>query len=375
MKSPRKQRILVLLPLFDLGGAEKQGLYAARSLQGTERYEVEVWALAMGTGKLLPFLDESGLAHKDTGIGFGVFQHRWQRIGAYLRFWRMLLAGRFDAIIPFTYHCNVISATLFRFAGVRRCLWFQIAMEFHIPLTFWERMAKALRPTYAANSLAAGSYIAHKHGIDAQRVAFIPNPFEPIAAKRSPEQWRQELGCTADDLLMVMAANYFPEKDHATLICAMPALLERHPTLKLVFAGSLQPAGWADGLKALCYDLGLHGRVLFIGSTDDIPGLLNTAHIGILSSRSEGSPNALIEYMGYGLPVIATRIPAITELLGEDYPYLFDVENVEGLTDRADRMIRALNGGLSDLIERNRKHVEQQYSVANNLAAFEKLLE
>jgi len=369
----KKKRVLVFLPILNLGGAEKQGLYCARSLQRSGRYEVEVWALAFGSGTLIPALEEAGLKYRDTGIGFDVFRDRWLRLGAYFRLWRLLLSGRFDSIVPFTYHCNVVSATLFRFAGIRNCLWFQIAMEYHLPLSFWEKIAKAMRPTYASNSRAAGGFIAQKHGIDAATVAFIPNPFEPVEAKKNKASWLAKLGLNPNDRLMVMAANYFPEKEHATLIKAMPALLQLYPELRLGFAGALLPEHRVNALKALAFDLDLMGKIIFIGSTDDIPGLLEASAIGILSSRSEGSPNALIEYMGYGLPAIATSIPAIVELLGTDYPYLIEVENVEDFESKVKQLLSSSDNN-GKIIARNRSIIADTYSVENNFNAFDALL-
>lgn len=371
--SVKKKRVLVFLPILNLGGAEKQGLYCARSLQLSGKYEVEVWALSTGSGTLIPALEEAGLKYRDTGIGFDVFRDRWLRLGAYFRIWAMLLSGRFDAIVPFTYHCNVVSATLFRFAGIRACLWFQIAMEYHLPLSLWEKIAKAMKPIYAANSRAAGGFIAEKHGFDATTVAFIPNPFEPIRAKKNKAEWLAVLGLAPADELMVMAANYFPEKEHATLIKAMPALLKSHPNLKLGFAGALMPEHKVNALKALAFDLNLIGKVVFIGSTDDISGLLEASAVGILSSRSEGSPNALIEYMGYGLPAIATSIPAIIELLGADYPYLIEVENVEDFRSKVELLLSSLDYN-QGVISRNRSVVAETYSVENNFKAFDTLL-
>lgn len=368
-----KKKVLVLLPVFDLGGAEKQGMYIADSMQKSGLYEVEVWAMNQGGGMLIAKLDELGLKHSLVGIPFASFNARLSRLKAYWKFLRLVRKSRFDIIIPFTYHCNVISATVARLAGVKKCVWFQIAMEYHIPLSFFEKLAIKLKPTYAANSLAAADFIAQKHGKNPSDVTFIPNPFEKKAALDTPTVWREKLNVSEDAIVMVMAANFYPEKDHATLLRGLSVLRRELPNLVLVFAGGLNPEAQSNKAKALAFDLGLGKEVRFIGSTNDIPGLLAAAQIGILSSRSEGSPNALIEYMGYGLPVIATNIPAISELLGKDYPFLFEVENVDDFVAKARMLILTLSES-QQWVAKNKQHIEEKYTVSSNFTAFHQLI-
>lgn len=361
------------MPVFDLGGAEKQGHYIAKSMKDSGLYDVEVWALNKSSGMLIPKLEEDGLPVKNLNIPFSVFQNRWARLRTYWTFLWAVRRAKFEIILPFTYHCNVLSASVFRFAGVKQCLWFQIAMEYHIPLTFFEKIARKMNPTYASNSYAAGRFIAEKHGISAENVHFIPNPFEKKAALSSVEDWRNKLQIGPENITMVMAANFFPEKDHITLIHGLVQLLQRYPQLILVFAGSSQPETNSNKAKALAFDLGIGSQLKFIGSTNDIPGLLATAHIGILSSRSEGSPNALIEYMGYGLPVLATNIPAISELLGADYPFLFELENIDDFVEKTSTLIQQLESS-QGLVNRNREIIETEYTIHSNFNAFHKIL-
>lgn len=370
----KKKRVLVLLPYFDLGGAEKQGLYIAKSMHASEQYEVEVWSFAHGSsGLLLKDVKSAGIPHKILNIQVGNFSNKPYRLLAYFRLWWALVKGKFDAIIPYTYHCNVMSATLYRFAGVKNCIWLQIAMEFHMPVTIFERIAKFFKPTYAANSIAAAKYIGERHSIDASKVAFVPNPFETKTVKNDKTWWRNKLQLNEGDIVMMMAANFFPEKDHETVMRGVLALSKKYPQLKLIFAGGSLNNVQSYKLRALAFDLQMQYLVQFIGPTDDIPGLLQVTDIGILSSRSEGSPNSLIEYMGYGVPVIATNIGPIAELLGNDYPYLFEVENLNDFIAKADTLLGSLASS-KELVERNRTIIQQQYTVKTNLEGFQILL-
>lgn len=372
MKPTTNKKVLILIPVFNLGGAEKQALYIADSLQKTGNYEVEVWGLQNGTEMLKTRLNQCGIKHKNIEISFACFHSIGGRLRAYWKFMKALRKAKIDIIIPFTYHCNVISASVFRLARVKKCIWFQIAMEYHIPSGSFERLALKFKPTYASNSKSAGAFIAERHRINPKTVSFIPNPFEPVPANYSAETWRQKLNVETTDILMVMVANFFPEKDHITLLKGLKILLSDFPNLKLIFAGGLQPESESKAAKATAFDLGLCNQVVFLGSTDDIPGLLSVAHIGVLSSRSEGSPNALIEYMGYGIPVIATNIPAISELLGVDYPYLFKIESVDDFVQKTKLLLTNNN---TQLLGKNKSIIAMSYTVSSNLKAFMNVIE
>jgi len=370
----QRTKVLILLPVFDLGGAEKQGVHIAKSLQESGLYDVEVWALITGSGMLTEQLNAFNLKHKILNIPFSSFQNRIARLKVYFKFILELRKSKFDIIIPYTYHCNVLSASTFRFSRVQKCLWLQNAMEDTIPLSAFEKIALKFKPIYAANSKAAAEFISNKHSFSKDKVKFIPNAFEKTESKNDIQTWRVKLGASLEDIVLVMPANFFPEKDQDTLIKGLEILLKKHRNLILVFAGGPINCAKANQLKALAFDLKLQDNVKFIGSTNDISGLLKAADVGILSTRSEGCPNSLIEFMGYGLPIVASNILPITELLGEEYPYLFKVEDINDFVKKTDLLLQKMSN-IQDLIDKNKKTVSEIYSVDAKYTAFHKLIQ
>jgi glycosyltransferase involved in cell wall biosynthesis len=94
-----------------------------------------------------------------------------------------------------------------------------------------------------------------------------------------------------------------------------------------------------------------------------------------LTSVSEGSPNALIEYMGYGKPIIASAIPSIIELLKPQYPYLFEAQNSEDLSTKIIEVISTLGTEYGqNLVNVNQNTVLTEYTIQTNFNAFQKLL-
>ena len=65
----------------------------------------------------------------------------------------------------------------------------------------------------------------------------------------------------------------------------------------------------------MCEEYGIVEQVKFLGWQNDAAPLLSDCHLFIFPTLMEGSPNALMEAMGYGLPCLASRIPEVTEVL------------------------------------------------------------
>jgi len=105
-----------------------------------------------------------------------------------------------------------------------------------------------------------------------------------------------------------------PIKGHETLIQAMPLVLQRYPQARLLIVGH-DPYGYGASLRGLIQSLGLDGKVQLLGFVEDIPSFLNDIDLFVFASRSEGFGQVLIEAMAAGKPVVASRIPPITEIV------------------------------------------------------------
>jgi glycosyltransferase involved in cell wall biosynthesis len=105
-----------------------------------------------------------------------------------------------------------------------------------------------------------------------------------------------------------------PEKAHAGLLHAVAALKRRAgaPAFRLVMVGD---GPERERLKALCRELGVTDLVVFAGTTADVPVYYSLADVFVLPSRSEGSPNVLLEAMASGTAVVATAVGGVPEVV------------------------------------------------------------
>lgn len=136
-----------------------------------------------------------------------------------------------------------------------------------------------------------------------------PRPFLEIDRERS----RAALGLKGAQVV-TMVSRLAPPKDPFTLLAAGALLCERYPNLRLLLVGG---GPWQDRVYVEARRLHLTDRVLLLGIRSDVPEILAASDIFVLSSQWEGAPLGIIEAMMAGLPVIATRVGGIPELVEE----------------------------------------------------------
>jgi glycosyltransferase involved in cell wall biosynthesis len=148
-----------------------------------------------------------------------------------------------------------------------------------------------------SEGVAAASLNLNHNGIDL-------SAFDEVAGNRKATRLAE--GWRSDEVVFAAVANLIPYKGHVDLLRAVSALAGETPwRLVLIGHGGL---AYSQELHELALGLGVADRVDFLGARTDVPRLLKAADVGILSSHQEGFPNAILEYMAAGLPVIATAI-------------------------------------------------------------------
>jgi glycosyltransferase involved in cell wall biosynthesis len=167
-----------------------------------------------------------------------------------------------------------------------------------------QRFAFSMAHKVVANSTAAANAVA-REGVPAGRIETIRNGLDISAFPARPRA-RGALRT------IVTVANLRPEKRHEILLSAMRTVIARHPDARLLIVG-VGPRRRA--LQALAADWGLTSFVQFLGHQEDVGAALAAADIFALASRSEASPNALIEAMAAGLPSVATAVGGIPEIV------------------------------------------------------------
>ena len=172
---------------------------------------------------------------------------------------------------------------------------------------------RGARAVIAVSDALAGK--ARELGVDPGRVHLLYNgvdsarflPGDRAAARRA-------LALPADAPLVLYVGNLKPAKGCVDLLEAFPAVLAHHPRARLAFVGS-GAAGATLGRRA--QQLGISDQVLLAGARAHVqlPIWMQAADVLSLPSHNEGVPNVVLEAMACGLPVVATRVGGIPEVL------------------------------------------------------------
>lgn len=182
----------------------------------------------------------------------------------------------------------------------------KIAYPFATGIIFQTEMAKSF---FSKRIQQKGIVLANP--VDSERIP------EPFAGKR--------------EKTIVSVGRLAKQKNFSLLIRAFSSFCKEYPDYKLVIYGEGPERKY---LEKLVFDLQLEQKVIMPGRNKDVLNEINSAKMFVMSSDYEGMPNALIEAMCMGMPVIATDCPSggPRELIrnGEN-GLLIDVNNVEDM--------------------------------------------
>jgi L-malate glycosyltransferase len=191
-----------------------------------------------------------------------------------------------------------------------------------------QRAAYGMAHKVVANSQAAAERL-RQEGVPARRIAVIANGLEAgrFAAGNGRSRRRR----------IVVVANLRREKGHDVLIDAAPEIVRRHPDAEFEFVGG---GTERDALIERARARGVLRCITFSGQCDEVAQRLAAADVFVLPSRSEAFPNAVLEAMAAGLPVVASGVGGIRELLAhEQTGLLVPPDHPEALTHQICRVL------------------------------------
>jgi glycosyltransferase involved in cell wall biosynthesis len=223
------------------------------------------------------------------------------------------------------------------------------------------------------------SWLAEQQGV-AVGTGFIVinNGVDPRRLPATGRKLRTELGLAADALLCGMVANFYPDrrKDQLTVCKALPQLFERDPRARFVFVGGSSSApDLLDECARFCKQQNISDRVHFLGQRSDIPDVLNSLDLFVLSSRWEGSPISAIEAMMLSVPTVLSDIAPLKEVSGDgEFAVLFRTGDADDLASKLIQL--AGDGEHRARLAVSAKHwAIQQYGIETHIANLLKLYE
>jgi glycosyltransferase involved in cell wall biosynthesis len=319
------KRIVIVIGSLQIGGTERQ------ISQIVPRLDRDLWQV-----DLLTLTQPGPLADDLRAAGHRIysppFATRITRGGRFVRLfraaitlpwlWLWFLRNRPDIahfVLPEAYLIGGLCAL---FAGQKRMVMSRRSLALyqarHPILARIERRLHRRMTLIVANSDAIRRDLLAE-GVPDDRIRLIHNgvdteAFRPDRARGTA--WRATMGIGPDQLVLVIVANLIPYKGHADLIDALEQIAPSLPDgWRLLCIG--RDDGIGAQLAAQVEGAGLAENIRFLGSRTEIPALINTADIVILSSHEEGLPNAVIEAMASGKPVVSTAVGGTGEIIDD----------------------------------------------------------
>ncbi len=296
-------------------------------------------------------------------------------VSALLKLMNLLRREKFHLLHTHLFHADLAGRIAAKLTGAPRLVTtLHVAEGRFRPWQYaWARMtanwcdrivcvSKAVRDHHARMShLPLWRYKVVYNGIDTD--AYAPD-------QRRREELRNRWGVGDDEIMVAFVGRLDYQKNLPMLLESVSRIRRVRNDIRLVIAG--------DGTEALILKNFLRdqsGLAIWLGQSDDVPGLLSAADIYVQPSRWEGLPLAPAEAMAAGLPVVATKTPGLTELIEDGASgLLIDSEDTDALTKALDKLA-------NDPDERKRlgsaaqRRVREKFSIDANVKAHERLYE
>jgi len=303
-----KKRVAYIFPALPVGGAEKQLALLLDHLDRS-RYVPYVCCL-FKEGAIAEKIRRGGVEVTLIGLGTVYDVRAVWKLRAYLA------QRRIDIVQTCLFGFDLFANCAARLAGVpavistrrERAVWKRLRHRTA------QSMANFFVHMIVANSAAVKEFVMAQEGVPADKVAVIYNGIEPSDYQYagSAAAVREELSIAPDRTVIATVSNFGALKGHSHLIRAAALVRARVPQALFLFVG----AGPCMSDAVACAKAsGVEDMVRFAGLREDIGRVLAACDLFAFPSLTEGFPNAVLEALCAGVPVVATRVGGIPEMI------------------------------------------------------------
>jgi len=179
---------------------------------------------------------------------------------------------------------------------------------------FLQRRANAYTDAVVANSRAVAAYAAEREGRPLADYRVIPNGInaEAYVSSVSRAQVAARFKVPRNTLNVGMIANFSAVKDHRLFVDMAERILARRKDVHFLLIGT---GKLVDPIRNLIGRRNLEGHFTRVGTVGEVADLLHLTDVAVLTSRMEGFPNAIMEYMASRTPCVAAAVGGIPELI------------------------------------------------------------
>jgi glycosyltransferase involved in cell wall biosynthesis len=233
-----------------------------------------------------------------------------------------------------------------------------------------DRLAWRRLDRMTVNSEALAEYLLG-YGFPQAKLSLVQNGVEIPPVVRAPDERmraRAYLRLLPEEPVVGIIARLTPVKDHRTFLLAAQHIHAQMPEVKFAIVGD---GPERTALEEFTDSLGIHDVVRFIGSVPSSNLVLPAFDIAVLCSRHEGMPNALLEAGAWGIPLVASAVGGVPEIVLDGRTGFL---TPPGAPDTmAERVTSLLQDPLQRTLmgDRARQLVTEKYSVTTMIRHYE----
>jgi glycosyltransferase involved in cell wall biosynthesis len=366
-----RPRVLHLIHNLEAGGTERQAVELINRLD-EKRFEPQlavIWwrgPLRQQIATRFPHVPEFPLR--------GFFNAN--AIKQILRLREMMIENRIAILHAHDFYSGAMGVTAARLSGVK-----VIAAQRHLRLSdrrihdWGTRYIHKLANRVLVNAEGIRDYITKMGSVAPGKIVVVHNGLNAPADAQAVRERRRaellaELGLGADVKIVGSVARLNLVKGHRYLVEAAAQVMKADARVHLVLVGD---GDLRDEIEAQAARLGIGARTRLLGHRDDSAQLAAAFDVAVLASLSEGLPNAVMEAMAAGAPVVATAVGGVPELIEDgETGFLVPPANPEAMAERIEYALS--NADLTGQIAmRGRRFVINRYGMERMVAAVERL--
>lgn len=364
-------RVLVVVTNMGIGGAERALQSLVRGIDDT-RFDISVCCLFEG----------GRIADELRAEGFDVVEavaRSARDVRGFLRFVDVLRSRRIDVLYinstPATQSWAAVARLLLPSVKVVSALHFSQRSSRRLRTVLLNLLTYRLTDRFVALSETHRAFFMERQRLPGRRIVVIPNGVDVEAfdgAAGDVGLARKALALGSDKRVVGLLGLLRPEKRHDLFLEAAAAVSARMPDVQFVLIG--------DGperarLEAAASRLGLGDKVFFAGAREDVPQVLCAVDVGVLCSRTEAFPMALLEFMAARRPTVATDVGSVSEIIEDQVTgYVVPGDDSRALACAIGHLLEEPDVA-REMGQRGYRRVSQKFSLRATIVSTEQLLD
>ena len=328
-------RLFLMVNTFETGGSERQFIVMARNLT-LPQFETHLGCISRRGPLAYNFPDAPQFP-----LGGSLFG--WQSLRTRLNLSRHLRHHRVQVAHAFDFYANLTLIPAARLARVPVVIGSHRQLGDLMTPAQFRAQAAAFRwcDAVVCNSQAAADRLLAT-GLSPNKIAVIGNALPAEAFTAAPPALPERPGVARVGMVARMNAHY---KNHSGFLRIAAKIHQRMPDAEFLLVGD---GPLRQQLQNEASALGLGASAIFLGDRQDMPAVLASIDVAVLTSDSESLSNVILEAMAAGLPVVAYSVGGNSELLSHQRGALIPAGNETSFADAVQNFLTdsALRGQL-----------------------------